>query len=281
MAAIARADGPAARWITPGRASVTLAAVLVAIIAFVTRQHVAVEHTQAVDAITQSNSNLAIAYEENAAGTIADIDESLQLLERAYREKGVWDAVQISDDWPMNRALIRGLAFTREDGEAIYATGDEPASARTRLAHLDYHRTARIHAMRIGSPERVLLGGAWRIPMSRRIAKADGSFGGIVFAMVDPAYLARFYGRTNLGEHDLVALVGLDGIALARHTGGKTAFGDDMRMSTLMAQLAQRASGNYRSAGKREGVVRLVSYRTMDRFPLVVEVGVSEEEALE
>ena len=281
MAAIARADAPAARWITPGRVSVTLAALLIAIIAFVTREHVAVEYTQAIEAITQSNSNLAIAYEENAAGTIADIDESLQLLEREYREKGVWNAVQISDDWPVNRALIRGLAFTREDGEATYATGDEPASARTRFAHLDYHRTARIHAMRIGSPERALAGGAWRIPMSRRIAKADGSFGGIVFAMVDPAYLARFYGRTNLGEHDLVALVGLDGIALARHTGGKTAFGDDMRKSTLMAQLAVRPSGSFESTGRLEGVKRLISYRTMERLPLVVMVGVSEEEALE
>ena len=82
--------------------------------------------------------------------------------------------------------------------------------------------------------------------MSRPIAKADGSFGGIVFAMVDPAYLTRFYGRTSLGKNDLVALVGLDGIALARHTGGKTVFGDDMRNSTLMAELVAKRSGNFR-----------------------------------
>jgi PAS domain S-box-containing protein len=279
MAAIARADNPAPRWITPGRAGVTLAALLIAIITFVTRQHVEVEHAQAVDAITHANSNLAIAYEENAAGTIADIDDSLRLLEREYRDRGVRNAIAMSGDWPVNRALIRGLALTRENGDAIFATGDEPASERTRLAHIDFHRAARVRAIHIGDPERTSPG-AWRIPMSRPIENADGSFGGIVFAMVDPAYLARFFDRTSLGEHDLVALVGLDGIALARHTGGKTAFGDDMRKSTLMSELAARPSGNFRSSGSREGVVRLISYRTMERFPLAVMVGVSEDEAL-
>ncbi len=116
--------------------------------------------------------------------------------------------------------------------------------------------------------------------MSRRMDKPDGSFAGIVVAMVDPKYFVDFYGRSDLGEHDVVSLIGRDGIALARHATGANSYGDDMRASTLFKELAERPRGTFTSVGRLDGIERLMSYRTMSRYPLVVMVGTSHEDTL-
>lgn len=46
--------------------------------------------------------------------------------------------------------------------------------------------------------------------MSRRVNKADGSFGGSVCAGVVTEYFTRFFRPIDLGKHGVVALMELD-----------------------------------------------------------------------
>ena len=78
----------------------------------------------------------------------------------------------------------------------------------------------------------------------------------------------------------MVTLVGLDGVTRARQVGGKGSFGEDMRHSTLMAEQATSKTGDFRSTGRLDTTVRLISFRTLPHYPLIVAVGTSESAIL-
>ncbi len=99
-------------------------------------------------------------------------------------------------------------------------------------------------------------------------------------ALVDPGFFTHFFSRVDPQGDGVISLVGLDGIAIARHVGASSTFGNDMRSSTLFANLARRPIGSFTSRGVLENVPRLISYRTMRRYPLVVMVGSSLEGTL-
>lgn len=238
------------------------------------------EFVQAIDAATQANSNLAIAYEENALRALDDIDQTLRLLEREFRQHGIDHAREFTDAWSVDLELVRGMGLATEDGTQVIATAEALAIDIGRRDEFRSHLEGESRALHIGRPESAPFKGSWRAVMSRRIDKADGSFLGVVFAVVDPAHLTHFHKKADLGSDGLVTLVGRDGITLSRHAGGLNTAGADMRASTLMARQAVNPNGSFVSRGKLEGVRRLSSYRTMARYPLIVMVGVSEPEVL-
>jgi len=99
-------------------------------------------------------------------------------------------------------------------------------------------------------------------------------------AAVDPAYFTRFYAHANLGKGGMVSLVTLDGMALARESGGTTSFADDRRGSTLFKSLRREPNGDFVSSGKRDGIRRISSYRTSPEYPLVTMVATSLDGSL-
>jgi PAS domain S-box-containing protein len=124
----------------------------------------------------------------------------------------------------------------------------------------------------IGQPLLGRVTGKWAIQISRRLNRPDGSFDGIVYMAVDPAYSARFYRRIALGPDGVVMLVGLDGVARVRQVGDETTFGQDMRDTVLFRELP-KAAGTFTSTGKLDGVSRLYSYRVLEDYPMVVSLG--------
>jgi len=116
--------------------------------------------------------------------------------------------------------------------------------------------------------------------MSRRIDNPDGSFYGIAIAVVDPAYFTNFYGHAELGAQGVVSLLGTDGIEIARRAGDASTFGADMRESNLFRGASRRPSGTFLSSGRHDGHLRLLSYRRMKFYPLIVMLGVPQDEIL-
>jgi hypothetical protein len=79
---------------------------------------------QAMASTVQANTNLAIAYEENAVGAVGTVDSALRLLDIEYRSEGT-AILEAMDEWPLNRELIHGLAIVDASGGVVIATGDE------------------------------------------------------------------------------------------------------------------------------------------------------------
>ena len=281
VAASPRTPGPAARRLSPLHVSVALTIALIGALWLATWQRSRFETAQAVSAAIQANSGLAIAYEENAANAIREVDQVLRLVEVEYREEGPAARGPI-DDWRLDHDLIHGLAVVDAGGNTAIATGDLSIVGHSLRGAYEFHRDHPGPQLRIGHPEEVPSN--WelelRVAISRRIEKPDGTFAGIVLALVDPTFFTQFYRRANVGANGLVSLVLPDGTGLARQAGSSSTYGDDLRATTLFSQLAVNPAGAFTSHGKRDGTVRFVSYRTMGRYPLIVEVGSSAEETL-
>src|SRR5690606_28152202 len=114
-----------------------------------------------------------------------------------------------------------------------------------------------------------------------RITLADGSFGGVVVLAVDPAEFTRFYREIDLGEHGLLEVTGLDGVVKARKVSGRSEFGlDATHLGWYRARAADLESGFLDGGDALAGVERIVSYRTMADYPLMITIGTALAEEL-
>jgi PAS domain S-box-containing protein len=123
----------------------------------------------------------------------------------------------------------------------------------------------------------------WGIALSRRITAADGTFAGVITALLDPSELVKAIGTIDLGPEGSVALVGLDSYLRTRSINGAMDWDNVGRKVALIPQTLGRAfqvrSGHYWSVpGVFNNVRRLVSYRVLESVPLIGLVTISEAE---
>lgn len=239
------------------------------------------ERAETISAVYKQNSNLAIAYEEHTVRTLKSVDQVLLSIKSQYETRGPKANLQrLIESGVIDGELFVVLEVLDENGRLIASNSKfQPVN----FAHENYfeaHRQQRLNAMLIGAPLKGRLAGRVIFPMSRRINKENGSFGGVVFAGIDPSYFTTFYEKTDLGKMGAVSLIGLDGIALVRRAGEHSTFGEDLHGTTLLERHAQSPVGNFTGVGRIDRVPRFFSYRTAQQYPLIVSVGTAEDEAL-
>jgi diguanylate cyclase (GGDEF)-like protein/PAS domain S-box-containing protein len=271
-------------FIEPPRANLAIAlfCVVVVVIAWASRvDRIEVERSQAVADAVRQNANLAVAFEEHTVRTLKSIDQTLLFIKHEREQPGSSSNIrQLLTDGIIDNDLFTYIGLVDEKGDLI--SGSEPFNP-TNLGDRDWfkvHQRQSSDAPFLGKPLLGRVTGRWAFQMSRRIDKPDGSFGGVLYASIDPTYFSKFYRQADLGEEGLVTLVGLDGITHARRVGQELTFGEDMRESTLFAEQARNSVGNFISTGKLDGKRRLISYRRLKQYPLIVAVGTSQNEAL-
>ncbi len=77
-----------------------------------------------------------------------------------------------------------------------------------------------------------------------------------------------------------VALVGLDGVIRVRNSRGNLSYGEDISASHLFSEIKTRGVGQYSGISLVDGKQRVVSYRVLKDYPLVVTVSTSLEALL-
>jgi diguanylate cyclase (GGDEF)-like protein len=148
-----------------------------------------------------------------------------------------------------------------------------------------YHRTHTERGPHVGLPVISRSSGKWIMPVSRRLNKPDGSFGGVVLATLDIDYFRRFYESFDLGTRGAVALLSNDGTLLLRQPFDSGRVGSSMRDSELFRHYAA-TSGAARTGSAffhsfHDDEVRLNSFRPLEHYPLFVTAALSREEMLE
>ena len=243
------------------------------------------EYRQTIAAEMKQNANFAIALEEQTLKTFKNIDQLLRFVIREFRREG--KAVKLEEllaASTINPALINFSAIMDESGVIIVGrTGGISGNARDR-AYFQFHQKRSSDEIFIDRPILGRVTGKWSIPVSRRINKADGSFGGIALITLDPVFFTDLYLKTDLGANGILAVIGFDGIVRTRKIGPKNTFGDDLsqspRLRSMIAQRETQPAGSYTGASGVDKVTRIFSYRVMKDFPLIALVGTSEAEAL-
>lgn len=240
------------------------------------------ERDDVVASAVNQNNNLAVAYEEHVIRTLKGLDSTLLLMRHEYQRLGPkLDINRYIDEGVIDGRMFSVLSVVDERGHVLLSSRE---AAPVNYADREFFR---IHQLRrqqdtffIDKPVLGRLSNTWQVPMSRRIIKPDGSFGGVIVLSVDPAHLARFYEKVDIGQQGVLMLIGTDGVVRARRVGNELNFGADISATTLMREQAKKEGGEILGGGGVDGIRRYVSYRTLPGYPLVVAVGSGQEEVL-
>jgi len=271
-------------WLRAAAQSSTLLGLLmVGLVWYGLHFHQAVKHRNAERGAIQDSENLARAFEEQLRRSLSDIDRSIKTARARY--------VQHPDELDFRRWLRESqllddqtlqMSIIGPNGRLRLSNIDTPSSPKADLSdreHFRVHLDSKGDDLFISKPVIGRTSGKWSVQLSRRIENADGSFGGVIVASLDPAYLASFYNSVDIGDDGYVSIIGADGIV--RATGGPKPkpLGLDLSGADLFRLYPREASGwHYDASSQSDGIPRLVAFRAVKGYPLVVTVGLSEAE---
>jgi diguanylate cyclase (GGDEF)-like protein len=145
-----------------------------------------------------------------------------------------------------------------------------------------YHRAHAGKAARIGAPLRSRSSGAWVIPVSRRIEHADGSFAGVALATVKVDFFRGFYESFGIGAKGAIFMASDQGRFVVRRPYKESDVGTDMSQGTLFQAWKQNGAntGSAVLVSKVDQVERLITYRHLRHYPLLIAVALSKEDVL-
>jgi signal transduction histidine kinase/CheY-like chemotaxis protein len=155
------------------------------------------------------------------------------------------------------------------------------------LRERDYFRERRdnpLPGVFISAPVRNKGNGQWTFYLSKRLNDARGRFLGVVLVGLSSSFLSKFYQKISLGEGTSIALYRRDFTLLARWPQQDSLLGQVNRSGTSyqLIELAHQRHGVMISAGPRfaaggASVLRMGAARVLERYPLIINVTVTEQ----
>jgi diguanylate cyclase (GGDEF)-like protein len=271
------------RWLrATAQGSTLLSVMMIALVWAGVGFHLKVENDDAEAAAVQNSANLARAFEEHLSRSLNEIDRSLKIIRTNYSldptgfDLRRWLSIShIFDENTLQVAIISPEGFIKESN--INSSTSVGTDLRDREHYLRF-----VHAttddLYISKPVIGRTTGQWSVQLARRINNPDGSFGGVIDAALDPNYLSRFYSSVDVGNDGYIRIVGFDGVirAVGAHFTG--ALGKDLSKAALFAHFSKQESGWYYNSGFTDRIHRLVTYRAVKGFPLIVTIGLSAPE---
>ena len=145
--------------------------------------------------------------------------------------------------------------------------------------YFSWHRT-RPHSLYVGKPIVSRTTGTWFVAASRRLPTGDGSFGGVIVVALEPRAFQAFYRNIDVGREGAIELLHQDGELIARTPAAPTWVGMATGSNLTLKDLARSGSRTFRTVSPVDGEARIYSARRVAGVPLMVKVGLSEEEVL-
>ena len=269
------------RWI--GTAITAAALLLIGMLWIATAYVVGTDRAEHIDAAYGANANLARAFEEHTARTLFSVDQVVLFIKYLAERPGpkVDMEVLVRNGFNLRgSSLIENVGVIDEHGDTVWASKPFIPFNAAEQEHFKVHIEKDSHQLYVGKPVIGGITGTWSIAMTRRITRPDGTFGGVVYASVDPLYFANFYQQVDLGSLGVVIVVGRDGIVRARQTGNDTSVGQDIGQTDLIRHASEREAGSYATASVIDDIPRFFSYRAVGGYPFIVGVGTAESQVL-
>ncbi len=113
------------------------------------------------------------------------------------------------------------------------------------------------------------------IALSRRITRADGSFGGVVLGTMRLTYFQRLFDGMNLGAGGSMALMLSDGTMLMRRPYDPKIIGINLTGTANYSRFAEQPSGDFFGTAAIDSVERWYAFRHIDMYPLILDVALS------
>ena len=174
---------------------------------------------------------------------------------------------------------VRMLAFIDATGKPVMHVPAAPTDGVSFFdrEHFQAQRERRIEGLFIGRPIYGVLVPEWLDVFTMRVEGARGDFRGVVSIAVAMSYFQRLFEAIDLGKDGSVQLFRADGVLLASYPAVEKAYGRSFADDALFAQSLRKAgSGVDRRPGMLDDQKRIVAYRKLVGYPLVVAVSSSE-----
>ena len=230
----------------------------------------------------QNIDSLSRIFEEHVSRAVRDADKSLLLLRAAFESspKGSFDLRAWVGNEQFRTDLDVQYALIGADGMML-ASNLGPANALVDLSDREHFRvqlTSTSDELFISKPVLGRASGKWSIQLTRKLQDKQGAFAGVLVSSLDPYHLTKLYESVDLGRDGAITLVGLDGVIRARGGTSADVLGKSMIKSEIFIAAKGQSTGILKGAGVVDGVQRLLSYRVVPKFPLIVTAAMSERE---
>jgi len=256
-------------------------ALLIAVIWYDTVGRARAELAEAEQSEFRKNEKLALALEVQTTRLLRGADDLLTILANHYeREEAPLPVERLVPPAVARNAGFVLIARVDANGNMISASPDfNPISVADR-EYFRKHQSTDTGKLLITGPLIGRLTGVPIVQLTRRINRADGSFGGVMLLAVEPAYFTDIFQSGGSARGDVMSLVRPDGYTLARRLGSRTTFGEDISGSPLMMMQARHPVGHYLGRGALDGVLKFFSYRTLPGYELIATVGTNADVVL-
>ena len=200
-------------------------------------------------------------------------------LERLLRDK---DENEFLSDRLSHLPQAEFIGIIGDDGRLLNTTQQWP-STKLDLSDRDYFQHFKSNGdngVYISNSLTGRLKGNHVIILSKRINGPNNTFVGIVVVGVRLAYFQKIYESIASLPDQSFLLLHRDGTIIARYPNEKNRLYQRMPAASPWHQLVLQGGGQYRSPGYFDNKARLVAVYPLPDYPLVVNIGVAEAEAL-
>ncbi|WP_158925320.1 PAS-domain containing protein [Acidisphaera sp. S103] len=238
------------------------------------------DHRAAEREAANDTANLARTFDEDITRSVEAVDQTLLFTREAYRHDptgflaGSWANVHaFRDDLHVQISLVN------RDGDVEWSNlGPVPAGINIAdRPHFLAMKASRGDELSISAPVLGRVSKKWSIQFSRKLLTPDGSFGGMAVVSLDPSYLSRFYQSISIGD-GAILLATTDGTILVRAPGHLSPNDDTLPPDTKIRLMHGTTIDAYRTVSSIDHVERIFSSRRLDRYPLVVAVGLATKD---
>lgn len=229
--------------------------------------------------------NLSQVLADNIRHSIDRIDFALQVASDEYAHqlgKGKPDATAMTaflDAQLPRLPSAENFRAMDDRGIVLYGRG-VPTNPRVDLSDRDFFIAGRDNpdaGLIIGQPILARISKKWLIPLSRRVNRPDGSFGGIVYSAITIEYFNTMFAQLNIGPEGVISLRDENMGLIARHPQ-RTDIGIDIGSRQVSAELMQlvksgKTQETYYTPTGSDNIPRIVSFRKLGELPLYIIVG--------
>jgi diguanylate cyclase (GGDEF)-like protein len=232
-------------------------------------------HGVAVDAARSQTATLARAFAESSERISAVLDRELLALRSGFAEKGSafdlpdWLRRQSSPDrMTMQISITNRSGLVTQDSLPLNGQRVDVADREHFRVHLDPARDL----LFISKPVIGRHSKRCSVQFTRKIFDRDGQFAGVGTNSVSCDDLSRFYQTSDLGD-GFVMLAGLDGIIRGYGPVQPELPGVDLGQVPEFAPALALPEGTLTAATPWDRVTRIIGFRRLEQYPLVVLVG--------